>query len=521
MKMTANRRIFLNIAATYARSLYTLALGLVTARWLLLSLGQTDYGLFGVVGGLVAFVVFFNRLFSSAVSRFYAVAIGQAKRTRDRTQGIAECQRWFTAAVSVHTVLPLALVAAGYPVGVYAIDHWLVIPPDRLAACVWVWRFSCLSALTAMVNVPFRAMYTAKQEIAERTVYSLLSSTLNAVLLYYMVTHPGDWLAKYALLHCLIGILPRACICLGAIVRYPECRLRADCLWNWRDIRQLASFAGWTVVGTAGQILRVRGMQILVNLMMGPAQNAAMTVATRLAGRSNTFSASLAGAFSPAIMSAYGAGNRARMMGLVFRVCKLAGLLVACASLPLVLEVNEVMRLWLKHPPAESPLLCAFVLAQLFTDKLTTGLHAAVVSTGRIAVYQFLCGVAPLAALPLAWALMRAGLGLVSVGIAFLAASCTTACIRVVMSRAVAGVDIVHWARAIVLPILATMVVAALVGMMPRHALPPSFWRVVLTVVSVESVMLPLGWFVVLDVDERAYVVEKSAKVWRRLRGGA
>ncbi|MBR3437436.1 MAG: hypothetical protein IKG97_06760, partial [Lachnospiraceae bacterium] len=63
---------------------------------------------------------------SSAVSRFYAVAIGQAKRARDPSQGIAECQRWFTAAVSVHTVLPLALVAAGYPVGVYAIDHWLV-----------------------------------------------------------------------------------------------------------------------------------------------------------------------------------------------------------------------------------------------------------------------------------------------------------------------------------------------------------------------------------------------------------
>ena len=84
--MTANRRIWLNVAATYVRNAYSLALGLVTARWLLLSLGQTDYGLFGVVGGLIAFVTFFNRLLAGAVSRFYAIAIGQAKRKGNREE---------------------------------------------------------------------------------------------------------------------------------------------------------------------------------------------------------------------------------------------------------------------------------------------------------------------------------------------------------------------------------------------------------------------------------------------------
>ena len=104
--MTPNRRIALNIAATYARSLYKLVLGLVTARWLLLSLGQLDYGLLGVVGGLVAFVTMINRLLSGAVSRYYAFSIGAAKKKKgSREEGVMECRRWFSAAVSVHTVI--------------------------------------------------------------------------------------------------------------------------------------------------------------------------------------------------------------------------------------------------------------------------------------------------------------------------------------------------------------------------------------------------------------------------------
>ena len=50
--MTANRRIFLNIVATYGRSLYALVCGLYISRWVLAALGKTDFGLYGVVGGM-------------------------------------------------------------------------------------------------------------------------------------------------------------------------------------------------------------------------------------------------------------------------------------------------------------------------------------------------------------------------------------------------------------------------------------------------------------------------------------
>ena len=47
-KMSPNRRIFLNIIATYGRSLYALVIGLVFGRWTLMALGEVDYGLMKV-----------------------------------------------------------------------------------------------------------------------------------------------------------------------------------------------------------------------------------------------------------------------------------------------------------------------------------------------------------------------------------------------------------------------------------------------------------------------------------------
>ena len=60
--MTPNRRIFLNIVATYGRSVFALFCGLFSSRWVLMSLGQEDYGFWGVVGGLVAFIGFITAL---------------------------------------------------------------------------------------------------------------------------------------------------------------------------------------------------------------------------------------------------------------------------------------------------------------------------------------------------------------------------------------------------------------------------------------------------------------------------
>lgn len=263
-------------------------------------------------------------------------------------------------------------------------------------------------------------------------------------------------------------------------------------------------------------------MMVLVNLMFGPAQNAAVTVATRLASRTNTFSQSLVTSFSPAIIAAYGAGKRERMMGLVRRISKFGGLLVVFVSLPLLLEVQTVMRLWLKKPPAESPFLCGCVLAALFLSKISSGERIAISASGRMAAYQVGTGIANVMAIPAAWVMMRHGCGLASVGYAMLCAETVNVVQRVFFAQRMAGVPAADWIRRVVFPLSFLIMTGFLAASIPRFSLDPSLGRTVLTSLAAEAVMLPLAWFAVIDDEERAYVREKFAKILlRKVRKGA
>lgn len=182
--MTQNKRIILNTIATYGRSMIGVLCGIFSTRWVLEALGQVDFGLYGLVGSLVIFVAFINIQFSTAIARYYAFAIGEAKVATDKNYALNETRSWFTVAVLIHLILPTILVGIGYPIGSYAITNGLLnIPSDRTDVCLWLWRFACLSCFIGMMSVPFQAMYTAKQYIAELTIYSLLQTIIKTAFI--------------------------------------------------------------------------------------------------------------------------------------------------------------------------------------------------------------------------------------------------------------------------------------------------------------------------------------------------
>ena len=222
--MNQNRRIAINVLATYGRNLFGLVCGLFSARWVLNALGQEDFGLYGLVGGLAVFITFFNGLMAGATSRFYAFAVGVAQAAVDTKDGIEECRVWFNTALMIHTLLPALLICIGYPIGWGIVTRCLTISPEKIDTCVWVFRSVAIVCFVAMLNVPFQAMYTAKQCIAELTVYSFAQTFCNLFFAWYMISHPGDWLVRYAWYMCLIQIVPQIVICLRAWRTFPECR---------------------------------------------------------------------------------------------------------------------------------------------------------------------------------------------------------------------------------------------------------------------------------------------------------
>ena len=507
--MSPNKRIFWNVVATYGRSLFALICGIFSARWVLMSLGAVDYGLFGVVGGLVVFISFLNNTLSTANSRFYSVAIGRARSVEDKGAALDDCRKWFNTALTIHTIVPIVVTLIGYPIGVWAVKNFLTIPPNRIEACIWVFRLTCLSCFVNMASVPFGAMYRAKQLIAELTIYGYATAVINVCCLYYMVSHPSDWLVRYAILTMLLAVVPHILITARALGAFPECKLVPSYFFNRGHIRQVLAFAGWELLGSLCQLLRVQGVSIAVNKYFGASVNAAMSLGNSVDANASSLSSSLIGAFQPAIANAYGEGNLDKMRAFAFRACKFGTLLQLVFVIPLMAELHQILVLWLKKPPQYTAFLCIVALISHLFMSLTQGFYSATNACGKIREYQLGMSVISILTLPIVVLVLTLGGGVYSLGVTMLLAMVCLAMRRVYFGSRLAGMSPKYWACKIFIPLLVVGIISSGAAFLPHCFMNMNLIRIIVSALFAEVAIIVVSWFVVFEPEERAFVTDK------------
>ena len=504
--MTANRRIILNILASYGRTLISIGCGIFSTRWVLMALGQESFGLYGLVASLTGFVSFFNAQFSGALSRYYAYSIGQAQVAQNQN-AIANCQSWFTTGVVIHVIIPLVLICIGYPIGAYAITHgWLTIPSERMEVCLWLWRFVSITCFVSMVNVPFNAMYVAKQYIAELTCYSVIQTVLRTSFIYYMTTVERDWLFGYGLGICIILIIPQVLICIRAMIVFDECRFRLQTIFDFSRVKKLAIYAWWQTFGGLGFLCRHQCLEIIANKFFGPKINAAYSIGAQVGSESAILTGALNAAFAPAIATAYGAEDMRRFRMLAYRACKFGVVLTLIFTIPLCMEIDEVLLLWLKNPPASTSGFCLIWLIVMVLEKFYSGHIIAVNASGRIARFQFFHALTCFMGLPFGVILSYIFNNPYMVGVALIISTILSGSSDIILARKRAGLSVRYLISHIVIPIAIATVCGSVAGGIPRYLFSQSFWRVCLTTICTEIPFLSAVWFIVLSQEERAFI---------------
>ncbi|MBP5617103.1 MAG: hypothetical protein J6X06_04880 [Elusimicrobiaceae bacterium] len=516
MALTENRRIFWNIIFTYGRSLLAIGGTLFISRWVLMALGQVDFGLFSVIGGLVVFIQFLNNVLAGATARFYAFSIGAAK-VDQTAHGLEECRKWFNTAITIHTVLPLCLIIIGYPIAKWAIYNWLTIPPDRMDACVWVLRFTCLSSFVGMVNVPFMAMYTAKQYIAELTVYSMATTILNIIFAYFMASHPGTWLVKYALWMCAMSVLPQLIICIRANLIFQECKLVYAYMGNITYLKQIGGYVCWTALGHMAGLFRSQGISLLINKTFGPRVNASMQVAHQVNAGTSTLASALLKAFAPAITTAAGAKDYKRMQTLAFGSCKFSTLLALIFVIPLVVELPYVIKLWLKTPPPFTVGLCYFMLTSYICGVCTNGNMTVINASGQIRDYHIVLSFISFCILPAAILAVYLGGGVYSIGAILVVGSCLNSTGRIYFAQKILDMSAKRWIKEIMLPILALIAICVTIAYLPHLWMKQGFIRLLVATVLAEGIFFPLTWKIILIPEERDFIASKLIATCKRL----
>ncbi len=517
--MTPNQRVVLNIFATYGRTVIGVLCGIFSTRWVLMALGKEDFGLFGLVGSLVVFLSFLNIQFAGALSRFFAYSVGQANVAADSDEALEECRKWFSVGVMLHTLMPLILVLVGYPVGAWAIKTGVVgVPAYRIDACIWLWRFVCISTFISMVNVPFNAMYIAKQYIAELTIYSLVQTFARTGFIYFMTLQQGDWLVTYGLATCVIMIVPQLLICCRAVMVFKECRLRVKYLVIGSYVKKLASYAGWQTFGGLGYIARHQFLTVVVNRFFGPKITASFSVGSTVSTEAAALTGALNGAFAPAITTACGEGNWDRLRKMAYQASKFGTLLTLIFAIPIALEIDSILNIWLKEVPEWSNGICLIMLAVVVVEKFSLGHIIGVNAFGRVAMFQVCRGLACMMAIPFSIVFALIFNHVYSVAIALLIITFFACLSDVLVARIKIGLNIRYWLFKIIIPLCIVSMLTYVVGMLPRYLIKPSFGRVVITTIVVLFGFIPLSWFFVLNSEERMYVYQKLKNVIRRIK---
>lgn len=516
--MTVNRRIIVNTLATYVQSLVQLVAGFFSVRWVLRSLGQSDFGLYCVVGSLITFIAFFNDILSGSNARYYAYSIGEGLN-KSRDGALEDLKRWFNTALSVHTVVPLVLIIIGYPIAEYAIRHWINIDPVRIDACVWVFRIACATAFVRMSSVPFLSMYVARQYIAVRAGFGFAATVLNLTFTFILLYLPGDKLISYALMMMVVHAgLPLLQVLL-AIKSFPECRLQMSYWGDWRRLRSLLSYAGWVAIGGGGgSLIGYQGSIFVTNRFFGTTINASYGIATQLASYTQTLSSALLGALSPEITTSEGSGNRDRTVKLSYRTGKLGVFLMLLFAIPMALEMRTLLVLWLGRIPEYVVPICIISLLSAVVEKFTMGHQMAISATGKIALWQLTGGILNALVFPLAWLFAVLEMGPVSSVVACACCPCCTFFTNLLFARHLLGMPMLEYILHVFIPVVATAAITFLIGSIPVLLLPAEWWRIPITVVFCLGTSITVGWFIVLDSEERSYLKRKYSTSTRSRR---
>lgn len=393
------KRIAKNTLMLYIRMFFMMLLGLFTSRIVLEALGENDFGIYNVVGGVVAMFTVISGTLTTAVTRFITFEMGKGRS--------AQLGKVYSTAVNIQILLAVLVVILAEPIGLWFIDNKMTIDPVRIPAARMVMHFSLLSFVINLMSVPQMASITAHEQMSAYAYIGILDGTLRFVVALLISHAASDRLVFYAAMMAAVVLIIRICYGVYCRIHFPECRYRP--VFDKPLIKEMFSFAGWNFIGVSSGVLRDQGGNILVNIFSGPSVNAARGVAVQLNGAIQSFVTNFMTAVNPQITKSYASGDHEYMFSLMRKASRMSFYLLFILALPVLFNTEYVMGLWLKEVPAHSVLFVQLFLVFTLSECISQPLITAMFATGDIRNYQIIVGGLQLLNLPVSYVLLKLG----------------------------------------------------------------------------------------------------------------
>ncbi|PXY42544.1 hypothetical protein DMB65_00520 [Flavobacterium cheongpyeongense] len=399
--MQAINRVIFNTGITYVKTVVTSLIALYSTRLILNALGAEDFGIYNVVGGMIAMLAFLNAAMSTSTQRYISYNLG--------TANIESVKKIFANSVIVHFVIGILLVIVIELVGIYLINNQLKINPARIDVALYILHFVVASTFITVISVPYDALINAHENMTFLAVVGVVESVLKLLIAFSLFFLTVDKLFVYGFFTMLCTIIIRVIKRIYSKRKYKECHVNLIKEYDIDQIKELNSFAGWSLFGTLCSLARNQGVAVILNLFFATVVNAAYGIANQVNSQLMFFSQTMMSAMRPQIMKSEGSNDRDRMIRLSLTANQFSFYLFTFFALPFFFEMPFILKLWLKNVPEYTVEFCRSIILLTMMNQINMGLMTAVQAIGKIKVYQMVAGGIQLLTIPIGFVFLKLG----------------------------------------------------------------------------------------------------------------
>lgn len=401
---TKNEKILKNTIALYLRLILITLVSLYTSRIVLRSLGVEDFGLYNVVGGIVTLCSFLMSSMANSTQRFFSYEMGRSD--------LHALSRVFSMSITTHIIIIGFVLLLAETIGLWFLNSQIQIPDGREFAANCIYQFSIIILCIGVLTIPYTALVISHEDMNVFAVIGIVEAILKLIIAVAICISPIDKMVFYGLLLVSVSIFSFISYYIICRKRYKESIYHL--FYDKKIFKQIFSFSTWSMFGQFAIIGANQGTNILVNMFYSVTANAAMGIAAQVNSAISSLAGNIQTAFKPPITKSLAAKNFCYFNTLVYYSTKIAFYILFVVALPLMLNIDVVLKIWLGTVPQYTSEFCVlFIIASLF-NTLGAAPGNSVEATGRIKSYQIVISFAFLSDVFVVYLLYKFGYPVVS-----------------------------------------------------------------------------------------------------------
>ena len=485
----------------YVRMGVLMLISLYTSRVVLKILGVDDFGIYNLVGSVVALFSSLRGLFSSSTQRFLNFEMGRGN--------IEKLQTVFNMSVVINAIIAVVFIIGVEIVGAWFFANKINIDPSRLVAAKWVFQFSLVSAVISIMTTPFDATIIAHEKLDFYAYMSIFEGILKLVIVYLLSIFDYDKLIVYGLLHLAVSMIVILCNAGYCRLHFPESHFKR--CWDKEYFKKMTVFAGWNFFGNTAYSMTQSVLNMELNVFGGAAVNAARGIAYQVQASVKQCLDNINIVLNPFSIKPYAEGDTDKLFKLTFLSSKILFSVQLCLSCALIFLANEILGIWLVEVPQYTVVFMQLVMINSLIRSVHSPIDILFKAVGDLKYYQIIEGVVLSLPIVFSYIALKFGAPYSMVFVIVILFELLNYLLIILLARKIAQLPVGSYFSKVIVPMLVCTTVCAACFVLDGMFFDSTLSHIVFLIVAL-VVSLALMFFVFFTAEERHRIISLIKK---------